>query len=166
MAEKFPLLAALFVIGCAVSACSSSPPKAAAIQARIAASADVNPRPEGGGGAQPIHVRVFQLKDDSVFTAADFWALVDKPKETLGAGLIQQLQFDLTPGAQQQLELKIDPDAHALGVLAEFANYRNTAGHWRAVTPTPVKSMLDIVKRKKRIVIEVGRDSVGIRVGD
>jgi type VI secretion system protein VasD len=164
MAEKFPLLAALFVIGCAVSACGSSPPKPAAIQARIAASADVNPRPEGG--AQPIHVRVFQLKDDSVFAAADFFALVDKPKETLGAGLIQQLQFDLIPGAQQQLELKIDPDAHALGVLAEFADYRNTAGRWRAISPTPGKSMLDIVKRKKRIIIEVGRDSVGIRVGD
>jgi type VI secretion system VasD/TssJ family lipoprotein len=165
MAEKFPLLAALVIIACATAACSSSPPKPSAVKARIAASADVNPRPEGGG-AQPVHVRVFQLKDDSVFMASDFWALVDKPKETLGAGLIQQLQFDLTPGAQQQLELKLDPDAHVLAVLAEFADYRNTDGHWRAVSPTPVKSMLDIVKRKKRIVIEVDRASVGIRVGD
>ena len=165
MLERFPLLAAVCVLALTVGAChSSAPPKPSAVKARIAASTDVNPRSEGG--AQPVHVRVFQLKDDSAFASADFWALVDRSKETLGTTLIQQLQYDLAPGQQRELELKIDPDAHVLGVVAEFADYRNTNGHWRATSPTPEKSLLDIVKKSKRIVIDVGRNSVGISVGD
>jgi type VI secretion system protein VasD len=164
MDKRFPRLlwAVLCIAGCGITACSSSPPKPAAVPARIVASTDLNPRPDGGS-AQPVHVRVFQLKDDSAFKSADFWALVDKPQETLGAGLVQQLQFDIAPGAQQQLELSIDSNVHILAVVAEFADYLNTT--WRAVSPTPVKSMLDIVKRKKRVVIDVGRDRIGIRVG-
>jgi type VI secretion system protein VasD len=165
MVEKFPLLAAVCALAVAVGACkSAAPPKPSAVKARVAASGDVNPRSDGG--AQPVHVRVFQLKDDSAFATADYWALVDKSKETLGPTLIQQLQYDLAPGQQRELELKIDPEAHVLGVVAEFADYRNTNGHWRAAGATPEKSLLDLVKREKRIVIEVGRNSVAIRMGD
>jgi type VI secretion system protein VasD len=166
MGEKFALLAIVCAVAVAVGACKSAPPppKPSAVKARVAASADVNPRSDGG--AQPVHVRVFQLKDDSAFATADYWALVDKSKETLGPTLIQQLQYDLAPGQKRELELKIDPEAHVLGVVAEFADYRNTDGHWRAVGATPEKSLLDLVKREKRIVIEIGRNSVGIRMGD
>jgi type VI secretion system protein VasD len=166
MVEKLLLLAAVCALA-VVAACKSSPPpppKPMAFKARIAASADLNPRPDGG--AQPVHVRIFQLKDDSVFAAADYWALVDKGKETLGPTLIQQLQYDLAPGQQRELELKIDQDAHVLGVVAEFADYRNTNGHWRATAATPEKSLLDIVKRQKRVLIDIGRNNVGIRTGD
>ena len=167
MVEKLPL-AAMCMCALAVAACHSAPPpappKPTAVQARIAASRDVNPRSDGG--AQPVHVRVFQLKDDSAFATADFWALVDKSKETLGPTLVQQLQYDLAPGQQRELELKIDADAHVLGVVAEFADYRNTDGHWRAASPTPEKSLLDIVRKQKLILIEVSRGSVSIRTGD
>lgn len=166
MVRKFPLLAAVCALAVAVGACKSPPPppKPTAVKARIGTSSDVNPRPDGG--AQPVHVRVFQLKDDSAFATADFWALVDKSKETLGPTLVQQLQYDLAPGQQRDLELKIDPEAHVLGVIAEFADYRNTNGRWRAASPTPEKSMLDIVRREKRIVIDIGRNIVSIRTGE
>jgi type VI secretion system protein VasD len=161
----FRLFAAACGVTFVMAACHSPPPpKPTAVKAQISASKDVNPRPEGG--AQPVHIRIFQLKEDSAFLAADYWALVDKTKETLAGSLVQQLQYDLAPGQKQDLELKIDPDAHVLGVVAEFADYRNTNGHWRSASPTPEKSMLDIVTRQKRIVIEVGRASVGIRTGD
>lgn len=168
MVEKFPrLLGIVCSIAFAVVACHSAPPqkpKPSTVKARIAASSSVNPRSDGA--AQPVHIRVFQLKDDGAFVSADYWALVDKTKETLGGSLIQQLQYDLVPGEQRELELKIDPDAHVLGVVAEFANYRNTDGRWRAQSPTPESSMLDIVRKQKRIVIEIGKGSVGIGTGD
>jgi type VI secretion system protein VasD len=168
MVEKSPLLAAVCLLA-VVAACKHTPPppppKPTAFQARIVASTDLNPRPDGGG-AQPVHVRIFQLKDDSVFSTAEYWMLVDKGQETLGATLIQQLQYDLAPGQQRELELKLDPEAHSLGVMAEFADYRNTNGRWRASAATPEKSLLDIVKRQKRVFIDIGRNSVAIRMGD
>jgi type VI secretion system protein VasD len=167
MLGKLPQLAA----ACALSllaACKSAPPppQPKAFPARIEASADLNPRTDGDRGAQPVHVRIFQLKDDSVFSTADYFALVDKGKETLGSTLIQQLQTDMNPGQQRDLELKLDPEAHVLGVVAEFADFRNTDGHWRATAATPEKSLLDIVKRQKRVRIDIGRNNVGIRTGD
>lgn len=166
MLEKISrVLIIALVAAFAVGACkSSAPPKPTAVKAHIVASKDVNPRPEDGS-PQPVHIRVFQLKDDSAFTSADYWALVSKSKETLGGSLVQQMQYDLAPEQQQDLELKIDPDAHVLGVVAEFAGYLNTEGHWRAVSPTPESSMLDIVRKSKRIIIEIGKNRVGIRIG-
>jgi type VI secretion system protein VasD len=161
---KTTLLSAVMYAGISLlAACSSAPPKPTAFKATIVASRETNPATDGS--AQPVHVRVFQLKDDTVFAAADFWSLTDKPQATLGAGLIQQLQYDLSPGEQQSIELKLDPDAHVLGVVAEFANYRNTDGHWRAVAQTPEKSMLDIVHKRKLITISIGKDRIGIDAG-
>jgi type VI secretion system protein VasD len=166
MVDKLRWLVAVCALVVCVAGCKSAPPppKPTVVKARIVASANINPRPDGG--AQPVHVRLFQLKDDSVFASADFWALVDKGKETLGPTLIQQIQYDMPPGQQRDLELKIDPEAHVLGVVAEFADYRNSNGHWRAVSATPEKSLLDIVRREKRIIININLNDVAIRMGD
>jgi len=166
MVNELRVLVAVCALVMWVAACKSAPPppKPTVVKARIVASANINQRPDGG--AQPVHVRVFQLKDDSVFVSADFWALVDKGKETLGATLVQQLQYDMAPGQQRDLELKIDPEAHVLGVVAEFADYRNSNGHWRTVGATPEKSLLDIVRREKRIIININLNDVAIRMGD
>src|SRR5688572_32796230 len=119
------LLAWALVFTAAVTAagCGSAPAKPAAAKATIAASADVNPN--SSGRPSPIHVRIFQLKEDGAFMGADFWALVDKETETLGASLVQRLEFDLTPGESKEFPLKIAPDARVLGVMAEYADYRN-----------------------------------------
>jgi type VI secretion system protein VasD len=144
-----------------MSGCGSAPPKAAAAKAKIAASADVNPN--GEGRPSPIHVRIFQLKEDGAFMNADFWSLVDKEQETLGASLVQRLEQDLIPGEVKEFELKIAPDARVLGVMAEFADYRNA--QWRVVAKAPNKSLLDIVK-KDRVGIDIGKDKATISVGD
>ena len=43
-------------------------------------------------------VRVYGLKTRSVFDGADFFALYDKDKETLGAELVEREEFQLKPG--------------------------------------------------------------------
>ena len=141
--------------------CGSAPPKAAAAKAKITASADVNPDREGR--PSPVHVRIFQLKEDGAFMGADFWALVDKEQETLGPSLVQRLEFDLTPSESKEFELKISPDARVLGVMAEYADYRNA--EWRVVAQAPNKTLLDLVK-KDRVTFEIAKDKVGIAVGD
>lgn len=141
--------------------CGSAPPKPAAAKAKITAAADVNPN--SAGRASPIHVRIFQLKEDGAFMGADFWALVDKEQETLAASLVQRLEFDLSPGEAKEFELKISPDARVLGVMAEYADYRNA--QWRVVAQAPNKSLLDMVK-KDRVSFNIDKNKASIVVGD
>jgi len=151
------LLATLLVAGC-----GSTPPKPMATKGQIVASADVNPN--SSGRASPVHVRIFQLKEDGAFLGADFWALVDKEQETLAASLVQRQEFDLSPGETRDFELKIDPAARVLAVMAEYADYRNA--QWRAVAQAPNKSLLDLVKKKSRVGFNIDKSKVSIAVGD
>lgn len=151
------LLASVFVAGC-----GSAPAKPIATKGQIVASAEVNPNTSGR--ASPVHVRIFQLKEDGAFMGADFWALVDKEQETLAASLVQRLEFDLSPGESKDFELKIDPEARVLAVMAEYADYRNA--QWRAVAQAPNKSLLDLVKKKNRVAFHIEKSKVSIVVGD
>jgi type VI secretion system protein VasD len=145
------LVCALLVLtGCG----GSSPPKAIDAKARIVASTEVNPNAQGR--PSPVHVRIFQLRDDAAFMSADFTSLVDKEQETLGASLVRRSEEDLAPGDERELNLNIAPETRMVGVVAELANYRNV--QWRAVTRAPVKA-------KERILIRIDRDQTSIRLG-
>jgi type VI secretion system protein VasD len=151
----------MLALAALLNGCGSTPAKPAEAKGRITASADVNPN--SAGRPSPIHVRIFQLKEDGAFMGADFWSLMDKEQATLGASLVQRLEYDLVPGESKEFPLKISPEARVLAVLAEFADYRNA--QWRVVTQAPNKSLMDIVK-KDRVSIEIGKDKATITVGD
>jgi type VI secretion system protein VasD len=151
----------ILALALGLNACGSAPPKAAEAKGRISASPQVNPN--SAGRPSPIHVRIFQLKEDGAFMGADFWTLVDKEQATLGGSLVQRLEYDLVPGETREFPLKISPEARVLAVMAEFADYRNA--EWRVVTQAPNKSLMDIVK-KDRVSIEIGKDKATITVGD
>jgi type VI secretion system protein VasD len=152
---------AILALALLLNGCGSAPAKPAEAKGRISASAQVNPN--SAGRPSPIHVRIFQLKEDGAFMGADFWSLVDKEQATLGASLVQRLEYDLVPGESKEFPLKISPEARVLAVMAEFADYRNA--QWRVVTQAPNKSLMDIVK-KDRVSIDIGKDKATITVGD
>lgn len=143
------------------SGCGSAPAKPAAAKAQITASEDVNPN--SSGRPSPVHVRIFQLKEDGAFMGSDFWALVDKEQETLGPSLVQRLEFDLSPGESKEFELKLSPDARVLGLMAEYADYRNA--EWRVVAQAPNKTLMDLVK-KDRVSFNIAKSKASIVVGD
>jgi type VI secretion system protein VasD len=154
-------LALTILFAAVLAGCGAAPPKPSAAKATISASSDVNPNAEGR--PSPVHVRIFQLKEDGAFMGADFWSLVDKEQETLGDSLVQRLEHDLVPGESKTFELKISPEARVLAVMAEFADYRNA--QWRVTAQAPNKSLLDIVK-KDRVSIGIEKDKATITVGD
>ena len=154
-------LASMLLLAAVLAGCGAAPAKPSAAKATISASSDVNPNSEGR--ASPVHVRIFQLKEDGAFMGADFWALVDKEQETLAASVVQRLEFDLSPGESKEFELKISPEARVLGAMAEYADYRNA--QWRVVAQAPNKSLLDLVK-KDRVSFGVDKNKVSITVGD
>jgi type VI secretion system protein VasD len=152
---------AVLLMALALAACASQPPKPAPVAAAISASADVNP--DSLGRASPVVVRIYQLSGDAEFKDADFFALYDHEKATLGSSLIMRDERTLFPGQHARLDLALSPDARFLGVVAAYRDIR--ASHWRAVVGVPEKSLLKLLA-KRRISVQVGKDAVSIVVTD
>ena len=155
------LRALLILICLALAACASKPAKPAPTHARIVVSADVNP--DNSGRASPVVVRLFQLRNDGEFAAADFFPLYDKEKEVLGASLISREEYVLSPGETRAFDLPVNPDARFLGVIAAYRDIH--AAHWRVLTRSPQKKLTDLLG-KHGVTLNVGKDAVTLEVKD
>jgi type VI secretion system protein VasD len=155
------LVALTIACSLALSACAAKPPKPVQARAQLVVSGDVNP--DASGRASPIVVRLFQLRNDGEFAAADFFALYEKEKETLGASLISRQEYVLAPGETRTLDLGLDPEARFIGTLAAYRDIR--AAHWRALTRAPEKKLTDLIG-KDGVTVSVGRDTVTLAVKD
>ncbi len=130
------LAAALFVQGC-----SSPPPKpppavvpARALEISVRADPALNPDPRDR--PSPVVVRVYELKGEQSFAAADFFSLFEKDQATLGADMASRDELQLRPGQAVSLpprELK--PDVRAVGVFVAYRDVERS--RWRAVHVLP-----------------------------
>ena len=144
-----------------LSACGSKPVKPTEAHAQLIVSGDANP--DNSGRASPVVVRLFQLRNDGEFATADFFALYDKEKETLGASFISREEYVLAPGETRTLELAVNPDARFIGALAAYRDIR--AAQWRAITRPPEKKLIDLLG-KRVLVLNVGKDNLTLGVKD
>src|SRR5207247_10365608 len=82
------------------------------------AAANVNP----GANGQPLSVvvRVYQLKDKGRLESADYNAVWKSDKETLSDDLLERQERTLEPGTQDTLEIRANPAANYIGVVALF----------------------------------------------
>jgi type VI secretion system protein VasD len=134
--DRFCLLVAGAFAGLLVmSACASSPPKPARTRLTIAATPDTNP--DATGRPSPVVVRVYQLKADTAFTGADFFALYDDEMKVLGAELIGRNEYVLAPSERRTLELDVSADARFVGIVAAYRDIRNA--QWRTVVQAPLR---------------------------
>src|SRR6185295_3988621 len=157
----FFLIVVVAVCSFAMTACAPKPPKPVKAHAQLVVSADANP--DTAGRASLVVVRLFQLRNDGEFAAADFFALYEKEKETLGASLISREEYVLAPGETCTLEMPISADARFVGALAAYRDIRSA--HWRALTRTPEKKLTDLLG-KHGLTLSVGKDTVTLAVED
>jgi type VI secretion system protein VasD len=160
---RFTRGAVLLLAACVwLASCASKPPPPP-VQAhtRIVVGADANPDPSGR--PSPVVVRVYQLRDDGEFAAADFFAIYDKEKETLAQSLVSRQEYVLSPGETRVLELPVNAQTRFLGVVAAFRDIR--AARWRAVSQAPEKKLTDLL-RKHGVTISIATDSVTLAVKD
>jgi type VI secretion system protein VasD len=101
----------------------------------VQTSATVNPGESGR--ANPIVVRVYQLKSDVAFRAAPYEKLFDDDKATLGQELIESTSVTLRPNDQAALSLMVSGEAKFLGIAAFYRQYDNI--QWKVPIPTPIK---------------------------
>ncbi len=119
--------------GLVLAACATSRSDEPPVRTKtyLQAEGDLNPDPTGR--ASPVVVRVFELKSDAEFAAADFYALYEREKETLGSSLLSRQEYVLKPGEQNELWLPVPRDTAYLGVVAAFRDIRsNEVAHGRA----------------------------------
>jgi len=147
--------ACLICAAIVLSACASKPPKPVEAEALVSVSADVNP--DSSGRPSPVVVRIYQLRGDAEFKGADFFALYEKEKETLGSSLILRDEQTLFPGQQLTLKLPLSQEARFVGVLAGFRDVQSS--RWRAVVGAPEKSLLKLLS-KERVMIRIDKAAV------
>ncbi len=118
----------LFTLGC--------PKEPARVNMVLAAAANVNTDP--GGQPLSVVVRVYQLKDKGRLEAADYNAIWKADRETLSDDFLDRQERIVQPGTQEMLEVKANPMAAYLGVVALF---RNPSGDsWRRIVPLKGKA--------------------------
>ena len=151
----------IVAIGLALSACASGPPKTDKAKMTLKAEAQINP--DATGRPSPIVIRVYQLKAEDKFAAADFFALFDDDQKALGGDLLGREEVELAPGEKKELQFAVKRDAKFVGVLAAYRDIRNS--RWRVVKPAPKKGWLDVFG-KDAITVDLGRDAAELTVKD
>lgn len=111
------------------------PPQQARARLTLAATADTNPNAQGR--PSPVVVRVYQLKTDTAFAGAEFFALFDDEKKVLGPELIDRAEYVLAPNERRTLEMDVSADARYVGVLAAYRDIQNA--QWRTLVQWPLK---------------------------
>lgn len=147
-----------------LAACATGDPKPhEPLRLDLTVSAATTVNPDDQDRAAPIVVRVYELKTDNAFKAADYFSLQDKDKTVLTDDLVKRDEFQLRPGEHRTIRRIADADSTALGVLAEYRDLPHAV--WRAVYPlpaTPEKAWYRFLSPKLNLNINLDADAIRI----
>jgi type VI secretion system protein VasD len=128
------------------------PPKVERTRLTLAATADSNP--DGSGRPSPVVVRIYQLKTDTAFKGAEFFALFDDDMKVLGPDLIGRNEYTLAPSERRTMEFDVSADAQFVGVIAAYRDIRNA--QWRTILEAPRKTPeVTVAIERARVVLSV-----------
>ena len=114
----------------------------------------------------PVVVRVYLLRAEITFGAADFYSLFERDAATLGADLLAREELQLRPGRVVSINREFPPEARFLGVVVAFRNVERST--WRALSNLPsapaatAKPPDQPIKVPVRIAIDGGDIAVSI----
>jgi type VI secretion system protein VasD len=161
------LLVPLVFAGCGSLSGNSAPAQKeqARLEILIEANRDLNLDLKGRGA--PMLLRVYELKSDVAFQDADFFALQNSDKATLGADLLAVDQFVIRPGETREIRRKSNPETTAIGF---FAGYRDLpSAVWRVVhklPSAPETSWYRVVIPANKAKLKIGLQSNAILLTD
>jgi type VI secretion system protein VasD len=160
--KSFRIAGAMLLCAVLTSGCASNREEKP-VQTKTTLYATLDANPDASGRASPIVVRVFELKNETQFNGADFFALYDKERETLGETLLMREEYILQPGERKEILLPLSKDARFIGAIAAFRDLRTSK--WRALNVAPRKTMGDTFSKDK-LSIGVNNSSIALSVKD
>lgn len=104
------------------------------LQLTIRAGNQLNP--DSQDRPSPVVVRLYLLRAEISFAAADFFSLYERDAATLGADLLAREEVQLRPGRSVAITRSFPHDARFLGVVAAFRDIERSS--WRALSSLPV----------------------------
>lgn len=128
-------LGVLMVISQLLGGCAWLMSDITKVDMRIVVAGDVNP--DDTGRPSPVVVRLLELKAPTTFQSADFFALYQDEKQTLGADWVAREEFEFKPGDVQDLRFALQPESSFVAVLAAYRQLDKV--NWRLVLPIKLK---------------------------
>ena len=125
------------------------------VDMRIITGGDVNP--DDSGRPSPVVVRLIELKSPSTFQSADFFALYNKEKETLGPDMVASEEFEFKPGDVQDLHFSLHPESGFVGIMAAYRQLDKVT--WRMILPIKLKQKNKLTVLLNRRGIELARQN-------
>ncbi|WP_260397114.1 type VI secretion system lipoprotein TssJ [Variovorax sp. KBW07] len=158
-----PCLLLMLAVAPSSHAQFSYPREQTKLDITITAGADVNP--DDKGRAAPILVRVYELKSEGTFEAADYFSIYNNDKALIGSDLLVRDEFILRPGDVKTIRRKSHPDLAAIGIVA---GYRDLAqADWRAVQkidPAPEVAWYRSVMPANKVKLQIDLQVKGIQL--
>ena len=124
LASAAAVAAALSLVGC-----GSSTPDPTIVGMSISATGSINPN--SSSEPSPVVLRIYQLKSDSAFKAAEFSEIFYGDRKVLGGDLLGQKEYNVKPGDKLTYEDTVSPETRHIGVVAGFRDIDNAT--WRLV---------------------------------
>ncbi|CAB3711769.1 hypothetical protein LMG22037_04103 [Paraburkholderia phenoliruptrix] len=149
----------------ALSACAGSgePKPKEPIRLDMSVNALPGVNPDDRGRAAPIVVRIYELKNDGAFKAADFFTLQTQDKTVLADDVVKRDELQLRPGEHQTIVRRPDAATTAIGVIAAYRDLPNSV--WRTVYTMPVtmdKAWYSFSTPKLKLTIDLETNAVKI----
>ena len=115
--------------------------------------------------AQPIEIRLYELKNSQAFDTSDFFTLHDKGREKLGPDLLRSESFILRPGERRKIERKSDSETTAIGILAGYRDLGRSV--WRVTEKLPeakAAAWYRFAMPSNKLVLDIRVEESGLRV--
>lgn len=101
-------------------------------------------------------VRIYELKAVTAFDAADYFALNDKERESLGADLLSRDDYQIKPGERLQVARKLNAGTKRLAAMVAFRDLERSV--WKASVaisdPPPDEIRILIDARRVQVLVQ------------
>lgn len=124
-----PILLTLLLLACADTPEQPAPPPPTLVDIQINSAKLINP--DADGKASPVVLRIYELREESGFVGADFFALFEKEQAVLAADLVRKQELVIRPGENKTLKIEPDTGTRLLGFFAAFRKLDNAG--WRSL---------------------------------
>ncbi len=134
--SPYVIIASMLLIGCMRTEVGvpKVEPEIANYHITVVATREANINAEGK--PVPLKINVFNLRSDTGFMNADFFALHNRPTEVLGNNLLSSEQLFLLPGGEAvNISGEKNGERYYVGITGEFQNLNNKT--WRIIIPIP-----------------------------